>query len=377
MRILHTANDLYVKSGGVATCTYNLITGLNALGCQTDIISINNGKQPLVSKNEPWLKFVDGRKTKTPLNYSTEMRDFLYRETEYDLYHTDGIWLYTNHITAKVAKKKNKACIISPQGMLYPQALAISAWKKKIVRPLMFDKDIRTSACLHATCHQEMEFIRRFGYKGPIAVIPNPVSIEATDDSKKWQQTYKIGFLGRLHPRKRVELLIQAFSLLNRKEAQLIIIGSGDDRYTSFLKKEAERLHVNNIVFTGTLTGTEKSSQVSSLSALFTPSDFENFGMVVPEALMMKVPVMANTGTPWEDLNTYHCGWWTDNEIGTLTTIMEKALSLSDEEREIMGNNGRQLVIDTYATDVVAKKMKRLYEWILSGGEKPDFVYVE
>jgi hypothetical protein len=40
-----------------------------------------------------------------------------------------------------------------------------------------------------------------------------------------------------------------------------------------------------------------------------------------------------------------------------------------------MGQRGRQLIIEKYSVEIVATQMIRLYEWVLKGGEKPEFVY--
>ena len=41
------------------------------------------------------------------------MRGFLHGETEYDLYHTNGLWQDVNHATAAIARAKGKPCVIS------------------------------------------------------------------------------------------------------------------------------------------------------------------------------------------------------------------------------------------------------------------------
>ena len=61
--------------------------------------------------------------------------------------------------------------------MLYPEALARSARKKWPLRKLWFDRDIREAGCIHATCQDEMKHLRTLGYKGPIALIGNPVCV--------------------------------------------------------------------------------------------------------------------------------------------------------------------------------------------------------
>jgi glycosyltransferase involved in cell wall biosynthesis len=98
--------------------------------------------------------------------------------------------------------------------------------------------------------------------------------------------------------------------------------------------------------------------------------------MVVPEALIKGIPVIASKGTPWEELDAHHCGWWVDNGVGTLTATIEEAIRTPEDKRREMGQNGQKLVKENYSVEVVAKKMVRLYEWILNGEERPEFVYV-
>lgn len=173
-----------------------------------------------------------------------------------------------------------------------------------------------------------------------------------------------------------IERLLYAMAALGKKASccELIVIGGGDKEYEGFLRLEAERLHLSNVQFTGFLSGQEKETTLQSLSYLFVPSDFENFGMIVAEALVRGIPVMASKGTPWEELNTYRCGWWVDNDVDTIASTMRAAIEMTEEERRAMGERGRQLIINHYSVEVVAAQMKSVYEWLL-GGVKPDCVY--
>lgn len=378
MRILQTIAGFGAKSGGTSTCTYDLVTALNQLNCQTDILTLNpnDPTDRLMGVGEQWIKALphDG---KTPFGYSHNITHYL-NTTDYDLYHTNGLWMYCNHVTASVARKKDKPYIITPHGMLYPQALARSAWKKKLMMSLCFEKDIREANCIHATCMQEMKYYRDLGYKNPVAVIANPMPLpDYIDDIKLERSKKRIGFLGRLHPRKNVKGLIEAWASLGKatQNAELYIMGKGDEAYEAYLRELVTTLGLTNVVFAGFVNGREKFEKLATLTALFVPSDFENFGMIITEALIVKTPVMASLGTPWKELNTRHCGWWVDNDIHTLAQTMEEVFSLSDEELLTMGERGKQLVIEKYSSVQVATQMKHLYEWIFNGGIKPDFVY--
>lgn len=375
MRILQTISGFGAHSGGTSTCTYDLLTAMHRMGCQVDLMTIKT--DDLMGHGESWIKALDNDCI-SPYGYSRNMNRYL-RQTNYDLYHTNGMWMHCNHETCVAARRKEKPYIITPHGMLYPQALARSAWKKELLLTWGgVDKDLMEAACIHCTCLEEMKHYRALGYRNAVAVIPNPVPIpDFVNELKNERSIKRIGFLGRLHSRKNVEALIKAWKLLNTKtqNAQLIIMGKGDEEYETMLKTYMKQQHLQNVEFIGFVTGRDKFQQLASLTALCVPSDFENFGMIVTEALSVGTPVIASLGTPWEELNTRHCGYWVSNDVQTLVETIEKVLSLPAEEITAMGENGKRLVQERYRDTQVAGMMAQLYTWIINGGAKPAFVY--
>jgi glycosyltransferase involved in cell wall biosynthesis len=226
---------------------------------------------------------------------------------------------------------------------------------------------------------QEMYHIRSLGIKTPIAVIPNALEISKPTSSitNKKGAIKRIGFIGRFAPIKNMEILIKAWSITckNKSDWELVLIGDGSSDYKHSLFKLVSDLDIKNILFPGFLTGNAKEEMLNSLSYLVLPSKSENFGMVVPEALIKEIPVIASTGTPWEELNVHNAGWWIEIGVETLALTLQEAINLSDTERIQMGRNGRKLVEEYYSIETVAKKMMQLYAWILKESTKPEFVY--
>ena len=105
------------------------------------------------------------------------------------------------------------------------------------------------------------------------------------------------------------------------------------------------------------------------------PSEFENFGNVIVEGLVRGIPCIATKGAPWKDLADFHCGWWVNYSQKEITSAVDNALELSAEELQEMGERGKELVVEKYTIEAVAKQMKQLYSWLLNGGEKPEFVF--
>ena len=380
MKILQTIAGFGAHSGGTSTCTYDLLVAMHGIGCDVDLMTVNvkDPTDKLMGHGEEWIKALDND-CRTPYGWSPNMTRFL-RASDYDIYHTNGMWMHCNHETCTIARQKDKPYVITPHGMLYPQALARSAWKKKLLLNLGgVEKDLRHATCIHATCDAEMKHYRELGYTNPVAVIPNPMPIPSfIDDIKSEKSIKRIGYLGRIHPYKNTEALINAWITLGNevKDAQLIIMGRGDNEYEAKMHQLVARHNLTNVEFAGFVNGREKFERLASLTALCVPSITENFGMTVTEALSVGTPVIASLGTPWQELNTKHCGWWVDNDVETLANTISQALSLPQDEIEKMGNNGKRLVNEKYRDTQVAAMMKQLYEWVLYGGVKPDFLHV-
>lgn len=374
-QILHTISSMGIKSGGTSSCLYNLLVKMK----KYDICVLSYQTPPDDSLPGEDLNIITVTPSNNLFKYSSEYKKELYNQDPL-LYHTHGLWEYTEMSTARIARKKNKPYIITPHGMLYPEALSHSKLKKDIFLKLFLFNDLNKASVIHATCEQEMIHIRNLGITTPIAVIPNSVNIPTLNDNEKTKTNkIRVGYLGRIHARKNIDKLIRVWSHLQNVnvEKELVIIGSGDDQYIKSLRNLISELQLNNVILTGFLSGKEKDDTLKSLNYLVVPSDFENFGMIVPEALALKVPVIASTGTPWKDLIDFKCGWWVKNDEQTLTHTIHEALIKSTDEQAIMGENGRKLVIEKYSLDAVSAKMEQLYKWILKGGNKPEFVYLK
>lgn len=366
MKVLHTIEVMDERYGGLPICTANLLEGLRGVGVDADMLTLYDGEGI------------------GPVRYSSKVCNML-KESNPDLFHVNGMWMHIVHKTCQVARRKGIPYVLTPHGMLYRDALKISQWKKLSMLALWFRRDVMEANCVHVTCPEERDELREFGYRGPIAVNANPIKIDddVTDIFTQRKapnfnpnREIKLGYLGRLHPRKRVELILQGMVIANNKNTSLRIIGEGSQPYISFLINEINRLGLRDQVeFLGYKGGTDKFRELAKLDALIVPSDMENFGMVVPEALLVGTPVMASTGTPWKALNTVKAGWWRKNTPEDIASVIDQIAELSPSELLTMGTSGRTFVKETFEVSKIASQMKMLYQWLLGDSPKPSFVY--
>lgn len=383
MKILQTVHDLSTKSGGLSSSVYNLVEALHIAGADITLAALapKNGDK-LCGEPKEWLCQLENDSKLGTLSYSKNMNHFL-DDTGFDIYHTNGNWGLHNYHTVSTAKRRSKPFIISTHGNFYPQALSISSWKKKIAGALWVNRYLDEANAVCATSMQEMEFLRLYGVKAPIAVVPNVILIPnfISDIHKVVHPAgkRKFGFLGRLHPIKNIDRIIKAWaeSRASSSEASLHIFGKGDVEYEKSLRQLCMDLNLSNVIFEGWTDGKEKFMSLSDMTVVLSPSQQENFGMTIAESLLVETPVLASLNTPWKELETYRCGWLRPDSISDIKEVINQVLTLSDKTLMEMGKRGHELILKTYSPGVIGKMMLQLYQWVADPVHchKPQFVY--
>ena len=161
--------------------------------------------------------------------------------------------------------------------------------------------------------------------------------------------------MGRIHEIKALHKFISALSISKLfKDSDFIfdITGTHEERheeYFQLLKKMISKLGLENkVIFSGHLTGVEKEKKYAESYFLILPSETENFGNVVVEALNQHTPVLASMGTPWQVLEEYNCGFHTENSPENLALYIDKIISLDEIEYNNLCENSTKLVDDKF-----------------------------
>jgi glycosyltransferase involved in cell wall biosynthesis len=257
--------------------------------------------------------------------------------------------------------------------MLEPWAWQYKAWKKRIAWYLFQYRDLQKTHVLHATAPSEAMNLREFFPKIPIVTIPLgvefPPSLE-TSSSTSNQRT--VLFLSRIHEKKGLLNLMEAWSRLNTESWKLIVAGPDEGGYRTVVEQKAIQLGIiDDIQFTGAVEGEAKWNLYREADLFVLPSFSENFGIVVAEALASSTPAIVTKGAPWSDLKSYQCGWWIDIGISPLVEALREAMAMSQAQRTEMGQRGRKLVESKYTWQRAAEQMLDVYEWMLGRKQKP------
>lgn len=287
--------------------------------------------------------------------------------------HMHGLWLMPNIYPARAAQLHGVPLIVSPRGMLGPEALAFSARRKKLVWALGQRHALETAACFHATAESEVEDIRRIGLTAPVAVIPNGIDIPEGEPD---MAARTVLHLGRLHPKKGIDRLVAAWACVADRypDWRLRIVGPSEIGCREALERQVRDLGAPRVAFEGTLFGADKQAAYRQAGLFVLPTLNENFGMVVAEALAAGVPVICTKGAPWQGLETEHCGWWVDHGPEPMAAALDAALSLPDEARRQMGARGCAWMQRDFGWDGIANRMAQVYAWCLMQGDRPDCV---
>ena len=264
-------------------------------------------------------------------------------------------------------------------------ALGHKRLKKALYAVLVEIGSMRRAACLRALSADEVDDYRRVGLTNPIAIIPNGVdsaplsSPEAFFNANPELLGKKIVlFLGRLHEKKGLDLLIRAWAGVAKKaeDFHLVIAGPDSNRTQAGLQKLTLDLKiVSRITFAGMLDKEMKWSALAAASLFVLPSHSEGFSVAVLEALSMSLPVVVSTACHIGEVVTHECGWVIPAEVRPLEEALGEFFSLSGRETERMGRRGHKLMHSRFHSSVIGMQMAEVYDW-LQGAKKPSSVEI-
>lgn len=392
MKVLTFITSISLKGGGPSRSVPMLVKGLAELGVDITLMTYWSDDMNTHALDGTSAKL----KVLRPDFSRSQMEEYIISE-KFDVIQLQSMWDLRYHIVAKTARKHRIPYIITPRGMLEPWCLSQKKWKKKLAMALYQMKDIKRSACVFTTAEMEALHVRDLGVDVPMVVLPNGIETDSypcriSKDKVKKQ----ILFLSRIHIKKGIELLIDAFDRIIKKNADMddwtvAIVGNGEEEYIRELKRKVEGLNLRDKVkILAPVFGDAKVKLYQESSIFFLPSYSENFGMVIAEAMSCGVPCITTNGTPWQLLNgevstmganldilgkNRKTGWCIDLNVDNLEKVLLEAMTMKTEALYEMGQKGNLLVQENFNYKSVARKVMQLYSWLLDGGQTPAFVY--
>jgi glycosyltransferase involved in cell wall biosynthesis len=315
------------------------------------------------------------------LGLSPQMRRWLRQvvlSEQAEIIHSHGMWMMPNVYAGWATRGKKCRLIVSPRGTLSKRALDESARAKRIFWWLLQEPAIRRASCFHATAESEFEDIRRAGFRQPVCIIPNGIDVHAVRE-KSLGSRRKLLYLGRIHPIKGIDFLLQAWRTLEGRfpDWDLRVVGPDNGGHLPRMQILAAQLGLRRVEFTGPLYGGEKWHAYHEADLFVLPTHSENFGISVAEALASGTPAIVTRGAPWSELERRGAGWWIDVGVDPLVACLGQAMLRPREDLADRGALGREWMIQEFSWERIGVMMDQTYRWLLSGGEMPKWVYLD
>ena len=387
MLISHLTACCGSRGGGISVALGGLVSGLHGIGVSGRVLSLNDAGDPV----SDWAGIE--RHTgfgRSPLGLGFDRKRTEEVGAQTDVVHTHGLWSGSS----RQALSMSAVRVVSPHGMVDPWALRRSRWKKRLALLLFERKHLFGARCVHALCAAEERALRDFGFVGPVAVIPNGVSLPAIGQASTECDTdrNRLVFLGRFNEKKGLDVLIRAWNRFHLDRAvvgisdkpwQLILAGWGEDGYVSRLKSLASELDLRwvaltggdetlmerdeSVVFLGPVFGEEKDRLYQNAAACVLPSLSEGLPMAVLEswshgkAMLMTDQCNLPEGFQW------NAAIRVEVEEHSIASGLQSLGRMSTEELTRLGQNGRRLVEERFTWKAVAEEFAEVYSWSLSG----------
>lgn len=396
IRSLHVITGLWKNTGGPAETVPALTAALCRAGDHVTLATLAGdsatavgtaeGQGVLVHRFAPTMRHT--------IWYSRTLASAMPRlVAEHDVVHVHAMWQWPGWAAATEARRLGKPLVLSPRGSVLPERLKKSAWKKRLVGGLKDRPLMTAAAAVHATSAEEAVAVRRFGYYGPVAIVPNGIAVPriASDDertvARQWLEARypqaagrrKLLFMSRIEPTKGVVTLANAWNDVATRFPEWVLVIAGPDE-RNYAREVAAAINAGaaggSTIFTGPLYDDDRERAYRAADVFVLPTRSENFGMVVGEALARGVPVITTHGAPWSGLQSEHCGWWVEPTRRGIGNALSCALALPPKELRALGQRGRAWMARDFGWDRIAGQMHDLYAWTLNAGSRPACVQI-
>jgi poly(glycerol-phosphate) alpha-glucosyltransferase len=255
-----------------------------------------------------------------------------------------------------------------------------SSGKKKLAAWLYENAHLHGAQCLHALCDAEEAQMREVGFRNPICVIPNGVALPEHDDGgpAPWAGIIPTDadvmlFLGRLHPKKNLPALIEAWSRVSRAgNWHLAIAGWDQLGHQAVLTALTERLGIaQRVHFLGPLFGAEKTRALRRAHAFVLPSLSEGLPMSVLEAWSHGLPVLKTAACNLPEGFRAGAAARLSLDPEGMAHDLERFLRKDRSELRRMGCNGRDLAAEHFSWSAVAQQILDVYAWLAGDRDRP------
>ena len=380
-RVLHVVPYLGEAAGGPPVVVKRLVEGAREAGWQADIVT----SRDFLSDDERQT-LLKGGVTVMPSQLSAlagqEAQRLKAAVRDADLVHCHTLWSPLGSRSAALARNSRTPYVLAPHGMLDPYSFSQRRLKKRLYLEGVERRTINAAARVMFTTDEERGLAEKTFGAIPNAVVV-PLGADRLPHNRQFLRDHFFDqyqdlsgrplllFMGRLHPKKRPELLPDVISAIQSDfpQATLIFAGTGEESFVEQIRRRAHGLSLGDRVrFLGHLSGEAKFSALAAADLFLLPSQQENFGIAVAEALQAGVPVILTKSVNiWREIEDAEAGIAVtgDDLIQKLSGAIT-ALLMDGERRTTMSRNAQMLASEAFSWDTCCRRTLEIYEDVLA-----------
>ena len=288
-----------------------------------------------------------------------------------DVIHMHEFRSFQNVIAHRYATRFHKPYVLTAHGSI-PRVVE-RFLLKKLFDEAFGSRILRDAFRVLPSSHVELQQLLEIGVPNDkVAIVPNGIDVESFENlpepgsfKEKFgldDESAMILFAGRIHKRKGIDFLLDAFGSLNNLDVVLVIAGP-DDGYVSKLKERARRQKIaGKILFTGYVSEEDKLAAYVDSSVVIYPGIYESFPLVPLEAALCSKPVIVSDDSIIAEI-VDQGGFGLSIKYGDVTQLREHMVKMlgNSEIAEEMGRKGREFVKENYNWREIVSKLESVY----------------
>ncbi len=367
MRILHVIRSLHPEYGGPAQLVRCIVAAGPRLGWEGEVACLDHASEAFLS--EIHFRVHALGESRGTYGYSRHWVPWLRKNMDrFDGVVIHGIWQYQSWGTWRAIHGR-KPYVLFPHGMLDPwfkRRYPLKHVKKWIYWNMAERRVLRDANSVLFTCETE-ERLAPESFRMPpwnAAVVPYGAEMPPGDSQQQIQAFYNACpaardrrfflYLGRIHPKKGCDLLIDAFAAIAASAPEMDLVMAGPDAgMAEGLRARIARLGLGQRVhWPGLVTGNTKWGAFHASEAFVLPSHQENFGIAVAEALGCSKPVLISDQVNiWPEIHADGAGLVAPDTVEGTRNLLERWLALDGNQRQDMGAQARACFETRYNLD--------------------------
>lgn len=386
MHSLHYLPTLDPDSGGVRSYVLDLLELLNRAGHATTLVTPEPfGHESRVGESGRGdhhlvvLKDRADRLGRFPATSIEAVFDEL--PAPPDLLHLHGMWSTPNLQLATAGRRRGIPHLVTIHGMLDTWCMRKSTLRKRLFLALGGTRWLREAACIISTAEGEVAQTRHHFPRTRVEIIPAPMDLsdyqdlpgpELADAALRTDLDTTdpiVLFLSRIHPKKGLEVLIDAAAALRDRGVRIrtIVAGGPEGPYRRDMEARVARHGLGDEVrFVGPVAGDAKRSLFQRADVFALPTHQENFGIVFTESLACETPVITTRGVDiWPELEASGGARIVDREAVAFADAIVDIVATPGRSAA-MGAAGRRFVMDYLDVERVTARFVEVYRSIAS-----------